>query len=440
MVEEWGRLPEVFLQMLWNEGCGGLGALRTACGHELRVRHPGTWNVSDGPDFRDGTLLVDGREVHGDIEVHRRSLDWERHGHGGDVRYRGVVLHVVWESDGELRDGPAETLVLGRSVGSEWVRLLHELEESSYPYARRVGRGRCAVMWALSEDGCLRSLLSSSGLRRLEEWGERLGRRCAECGADQALYESFFECLGYGRNRGSFRELAEMVRLEWLGMAGGADDWAALLFGGSGLLPDVTCEELLPEWRDEVARLWARFWALGGQLHSLSWVRSGRRPFNSPERRLAAGVSWLRETELRPALWLTSRVSGVSSSGELVRRLQGLVPDDVSWHGYVDFSHRVRTPASLLGALRWRDMVAHVLLPYLLATGMSSELIREAYLRLPTGEGNRVLSEAAHRFLTPPSRARELLRHYAQQQGLMDIYRRYCLSVNGECQNCPLWG
>ena len=25
MVEEWGRLPEVFLQMLWNEGCGVWG-------------------------------------------------------------------------------------------------------------------------------------------------------------------------------------------------------------------------------------------------------------------------------------------------------------------------------------------------------------------------------------------------------------------------------
>ena len=263
---------------------------------------------------------------------------------------------------------------------------------------------------------------------------------CAEPGADQALYESFFECLGYGRNRGSFRELAELASLDWLGMTGGADDWSALLFGASGLLPDTTCAELLPAWRGEVERMWARFWALGGQRRPLSWVGAGRRPFNSPERRLAAGVAWLRETELQPALWLTSRVSGVSSARELLRRLRGLVPDDVSWHGYVDFSHRVRRPAALLGPLRWRDMMADVLLRYLLATGMSSELIREAYLRLPPGEGNRVLSEAAHRFLTPPSRSRELLRHSAQQQGLMDIYRRYCLSVNAECQNCPLWG
>lgn len=437
MLEELWGLPERFLQILWNEGCL-LSPLRTLDGRRLEVVHPGTWNVADGPDFHLSTLLLEGEEVLGDVEVHHRSLDWRRHGHSGDRRYAQVMLHVVWEVDGAVPEGPAATLQLQGCVGEEWAQLLAELEETRYPYARCVSLGRCAVAWALSSDACLASLLDSAGLGRLEARAERIRRRCAECGADQALYEAFFDCLGYGRNRRSFQQLTALLPLEQLRQTREPEDLEALLFGCSGLLPDRTRREILPEWRDHVADLWRRFWQGGGQLHVLPWCVSGTRPFNSPERRLAAGIAWLRDTGLSPALWLASSVTGIRTAGDLWHRLAALAPDVAPWRGYRDFCHRVRAPASLLGRRRWLDMMAHVLLPYLLAAGIASDVAREAYQMLPLGEWNRLLTEAAHRFLSPPSRVRALLRTYSQQQGLLDIYQRYCQSVKADCQRCPL--
>jgi len=36
--------------------------------------------------------------VQGDVEIHLRQRDWKSHGHGGDSRYNGVVLHAVLET------------------------------------------------------------------------------------------------------------------------------------------------------------------------------------------------------------------------------------------------------------------------------------------------------------------------------------------------------
>jgi hypothetical protein len=65
------------------------------------------------------------------------------------------------------------------------------------------------------------------------------------------------------------------------------------------------------------------------------------------------------------------------------------------------------------------------------------EIVREAWLNVPRTQENHLLKEAVHRFLTPPSRSRQLLRRAAQQQGMMDIYRNFCLALQHSCNECP---
>ncbi len=55
-----------------------------ADGQRLEIRSPGTWNLLGGPDFRGARLLLDGREITGDIEVHFHVSDWRAHGHEAD--------------------------------------------------------------------------------------------------------------------------------------------------------------------------------------------------------------------------------------------------------------------------------------------------------------------------------------------------------------------
>ena len=64
-------------------------------------------------------------------------------------------------------------------------------------------------------------------------------------------------------------------------------------------------------------------------------------------------------------------------------------------------------------------------------------LARQAWLELPPGQDNHLFREACHRFLVPPSRAKEILKKAYHQQGLLDIYQNFCLALSHDCFSCP---
>ena len=101
-------------------------------------------------------------------------------------------------------------------------------------------------------------------------------------------------------------------------------------------------------------------------------------------------------------------------------------------------------PAGVLGESRARDILVNIFLPYMFAFGRHcnrpelEELALATYQQVPALQSNRKLAEASHRLFVPPSRSRELLRQAVRQQGLMEIYRDFCVELNGNCAICPL--
>jgi len=86
-------LSELEIQSLWFAGAFGQQFTGTE-GESVRVVDFGVWNSGAGPDFTGCTVAVHGETRHGDIELDPDVRDWERHGHGGNPDYNGVVLHV----------------------------------------------------------------------------------------------------------------------------------------------------------------------------------------------------------------------------------------------------------------------------------------------------------------------------------------------------------
>lgn len=82
-----------------------------ANGSRIQVVAAGIINVHDGPDLRDVAVLHDGVIHVGHAEIHLRTSDWLRHGHGNDPRYGTLLLHIVQENDVQL-DVARWTLVM----------------------------------------------------------------------------------------------------------------------------------------------------------------------------------------------------------------------------------------------------------------------------------------------------------------------------------------
>ncbi len=430
---------EKFLQVIWNERrlCQ---ELHLEDGRELKILSPGTWNVSAGPDFKSAALLIGGHLAAGDVEIHRFTSDWNRHGHGSDSLYTDVVLHVVWEDDAPpVRDGVG-TFVLSRHLHPDWMKLLWDLKDACYPYARQVPLGDCALRWAMSSDERVMQLLESAGLSRFSAKSTALMRRAADCGHDQALYEAVFESLGYKGNREQFLQIAHDVPLSTLQSLDSDSKRLALLFGYAGLLPDATRDAIIPELQPQVATLWDNWWELG--LHPdrrIEWNSAGTRPYNSPFRRLAAGIEMLQATSFRPAEWLLHQAGSSSSPKELLKRFDILVNHNSPWRPFKDFCHRIRPVADLIGRPRLLDMLANVFLPFLhgMDGGSSAALARDLFMHLPLSQDNRLFKEAVQRFLMPPSRTIDLIKTACHQQGMLDIYKNFCIALDNNCQFCP---
>lgn len=442
IMEKSCQFSERFLQALWNER-----HIKECCflvsGKRLNVLSSGIWNVSGGPDFRKASLLIDGHVVNGDVEIHRQSSDWFRHGHDGDPAYGNVVLHVVWNNDSAAKED-IETLVLPESLQYGWQALLNELDASCYPYARQIPAGECSLKWAMTSDDRVRKILLTSGMTRFAARAQLCARMAADVGHEQALYELLFEALGYKANRENFLQLARHASLAKLQGLASNEAREAMLFGAAGFIPDVTRDNILDECREYALRLWEHWWNSGMQKAAMRWNVGGTRPFNNPCRRLAAGVGMLERMEYKPFAWLKEAALSSNAPHAFMKRLHSLNQPENPWREYIDFSHKATPTADLIGKSRLLDFAANVFLPFLYGVEGNGEnesplqhFAKKTYMSLPLSQGNRLFKEAVQRFLTPPSRVVDLVKNTCHQQGMLYIYKNLCQALGNNCRECP---
>jgi len=92
-------MTERLLQFIWQFQYFNKGELATLQGENLQIIFPGQHNTNQGPDFLEAKIKIANTTWVGNIELHFRTSDWERHNHHHDDNYNNVVLHVVWEHD-----------------------------------------------------------------------------------------------------------------------------------------------------------------------------------------------------------------------------------------------------------------------------------------------------------------------------------------------------
>ncbi len=103
--KSWTKVPERsfkysedILQWLWGNLLFDTANLKTTEGKSVSVFDAGVLNPTDGPDFLNAKILIDGIIWHGAIELHLKSSGWKQHGHHLDHSYNKVILHVVVEN------------------------------------------------------------------------------------------------------------------------------------------------------------------------------------------------------------------------------------------------------------------------------------------------------------------------------------------------------
>jgi len=423
------ELSELTLCRAWRDGWHA-SELRTTDGRRLHVVYPGVWTHSDGPDFRDAMLDVDGRLVHGAVEVHLRSSAWLQHGHQHDPAYADVVLHVVLEDDRDAVPTTAGTVPFTLDMGSFLNGTLDELvSRALLGTPAELGTTTCLPTLAGGRPDEVRAVLWRKGWERLAARELRFRQAFEAQTPAQALYAGLLDALGFSRNRSGMAQVAERIPLAQLEAIAGERGWigaASTVLGVGGFLPLAQLHlelcAITPTAADE---LWRCFEELCG-THRLTpltptvWTLNRQRPANHPARRLAS---------------LAALVAEAVPDGLLARVL---ALDLTSADGYNAWLARAE-PA--LGSDRRAAIVTNVLAPFLAAYADVSgdeELAQRVALfweRLP----GRVSDAVARRALRQiAGDARLPIRLALEEQGLHQIGRFGCAPLR--CFECPIAG
>ena len=231
------KMNEDFLQYIWQHQLLE-GGLRTVDGMPVVVERPGALNRDAGPDFIDAHVRIGGTLWVGNVEVHVKASDWNRHNHSTNHAYDNVVLHLVFENDSPLTLQNCHqlfTVELSRSipdpVWANYYALLEPPQPRPIPCSDHLGE-----VSALYVGNALERLL----IERLE----------AKCTAVRRLLQE---------SHGNWEECCY-----WL---------MAHYFGGKvngfpfELMAKSTSQTLLARWRDRLPRVEAILFGQAGMLY-----------------------------------------------------------------------------------------------------------------------------------------------------------------------------
>ncbi|MGD9611312.1 MAG: DUF2851 family protein [Kiritimatiellia bacterium] len=440
---------ERHLQCVWADDRLRPAALATAAGERVQVEHPGEWNTGPGPDFLNAALRVgpELRRITGDVEIHIRPADWQRHRHAGDPRYRRVCAHVAFYPGtlpaAELPPGALQ-IALRPALDALPDFSFDNIDLLAYPVAARAAPPPCRGAMARLTPPQRGAVLDAAGEIRLRRRAELLQSAMLDRGPAQILYEETMAALGYRPNKAPFRRLARLLPLDRLREKSAGEPLRAyaLLMGLASLLPDPSSRRA---WDDGtktfLRRCWDAWWPLSDEFlaHRIpraDWTMAGIRPANRPERRLMAAALLFA-----PAPSLPERLAAIARNprGADAEALLALfdLPDAPYWARRLSFSSApTKDPVALVGQSRAQAILVNLLLPAFAAMGAPAEAWKALLADLPAEESNELIQQTALR-LFGQDHAPRLYRSGLRRQGLIQIHHDYCLGDRSLCAACP---
>ncbi|MEM9983788.1 MAG: DUF2851 family protein [Bacteroidota bacterium] len=406
------------LQAVWQRMAFDWQKLYTNQGQALKIFSPGILNRGQGPDFDQAHLQIGPVAWHGKVEIHLSSRDWYRHRHHCDPGYDGVILHVVFRSEGipiKRHDG---TLI--PEISLEGRMELPKLATSHRDFSPLP----CAPFTADISDELklewVEALAYERMLNKVKDLEERLA--ASHGNWSQVFWEMLLRSLGGPVNGESLERLAQEVRAKTIHPYLDRPLLAeAMLLGVAGLLDAAA--------KDDYQAQLAVQWEFLKQKHRLSvlslpihYLRM--RPAAFPEVRMSQGLQLLRTYPdwlalLDPDGW----------SDFLSRE----IPCSPYWELHTKLGQPRQLRKKHLGVNQKYILLINLLVPL-------------GYLYAHAHQALDVYDWISHCLEAIPAEKNRIVRRYTDlgfplhnalhSQGLLQLHKAYC--APGKCLSCRI--
>lgn len=233
-------MKELVLHYIWQHKLFVQHDLHTTDGQRIEVIDVGKPNTHAGPDFFNAKIRIGKTIWAGNVEIHNLASDWNKHRHQQDRNYGNVILHVVKKADVPvfLPDGQ-KLPQLELSYASE-IETNYEMLVSGTKWIA------CADKISAVPEIYIRAWKNALLIERMEQKVEEVNV-LLQSGSnhwEETCFVIISKSFGFSVNNEAFLSLAKSLSLMLiLKNCRNMVQLEALLFGQSGLLKDLTCQD-----------------------------------------------------------------------------------------------------------------------------------------------------------------------------------------------------
>ncbi len=412
-------MKEDFLNYLWENRLLK-GRLETADGLEVEVVKTGFRNADSGPDFLEAQVRIGTTLWAGNVEIHVKSSDWNRHGHMWDKAYDNVVLHVVYEQDSATPDLP--TLVLKGHFDES-------LFDDYHNFINTKGWIPCEKSVATVQPFTWLSWLDRMVAERLERKSVSVVKllNANKNDWEDAFYKLMLHYFGLKVNNEAFEYLSNILPFRTLQKhADNLLQVEAMLFGCAGLLERDFSEAYPLLLQREFAVMKAKFGLL--TMPPERWKFMRMRPGNFPT---------LRLSQIAQIVHRSGNLFSKIRAADKVETLRALfdVPTSDYWDTHYRFEAVSRKRPKHLGVTTADVLIINAVVPLLFHFGCQ--------------HADPSVCERAIGFLENiPAEDNAVTRHYAacgvtarnamHSQAMLHLFECYC--KRRQCLKCRIGG
>ncbi|MCO5269869.1 MAG: DUF2851 family protein [Brumimicrobium sp.] len=320
------------------------------------IENIGWYNQESGPDFFNGSVILDNIRWQGNIEMHIKSSDWYVHKHHLDKAYQNVILHVVYEYDKPVYIEGKEipTIELKPYIEKEhlnrYIKMINHENHFHIPCYRNIK----------SHIISLHQQIEIAFFNRIERKGIELVEKIDDRDFYSLFYHAILKSVGGKTNVLALEQLGNMLPYSILLR----ESWnpvhvESLLFGCSGLL-SISCDDeyflhLCKNWQ-----LLKRKYNLS-EMNRESWKFGGTRPNSFPTMLLAQLSIFLIQFKLENIYKLDSQA--------LLTRIESISSNsmNVYWQNHYLFGVETNCKKNQFSPLFKQNLLINGVIPLLVA-------------------------------------------------------------------------
>ncbi|MBE7175249.1 MAG: DUF2851 family protein [Mucilaginibacter polytrichastri] len=414
---------EDLLHFIWKYRLYDPEQLCCADGQPLRIVYAGQHNTDAGPDFLHAQIRIGETLWAGNVEIHMRASDWIRHGHDHDRAYDNVILHVVYEHDGEIcrTDGSGiAVFTLKNRVSDAFLLRYHQLLDAQQRFIP------CENAISQVDEFHRRNWLERVAIERLTCRSEKVLDTVQRNKGDweESTYQLLARNFGFHVNADPFEWLAASLPLKILGRHN-TQQIEALLFGQAGMLTADLADQYPAVLRKEYLFLQKKQKLDALPLHI--WKFARMRPLNFPTLRIAQFSGFIAR---QPAVF--QHMLSLKDPDQLAALFSG-VKTAAYWNEHFRFDKTSLFQEKNIGIESANQLLINTIAPVLFAYGrytQKPQIVQQSIqlLEILPPENNKFIAGFVNLQVKPASAQ--------DSQALLQLKQAYC--DKRKCLDCGI--